>query len=43
MSDKGRRLSKTSASIKKRETLDKNLRKTLEEPKIWRQRTLAKN
>ena len=43
MSDKGRRLSKRSGAIKKRETLDEKLRKRLEESKIQKQKTLAKN
>ena len=43
MSDDGKRLSKRSGAIKKRETLDEKLRKRLEESKIGKQETLAKN
>ena len=43
MSDNGRRLSKRSGAVKKREALDDKLRKRQEEPKIRKQKTLAKN
>ena len=43
MSGNGRILSKRSGAIKKRETLEDKLRKRQEEPKIRKQKTLAKN